>query len=325
MDNQRLYTLIYALAACNGRDAALFGPSAPCAQEAFARGLCDDIFPELWFELPLMGDPWFDLHMLVARKDMHEGVRFAGLGGPYADALSWFAQSEDTRQLALSFDTGKGNAQEPALQLLLDRRSMSAAQAFLGAAGHEESFDSYRAFIHSMPSEWYACYLGLFPARTDANWVRVECILNRDAQRAYAHDAELLRSQLAQVGMSATSDVLVNQIQELARSPLPLEFQFNVGADGQALSTMSASLRFQPEHWRNPGEIAEPLFRRVYGWGLADERCALLAKTVFSKRATKGDESSRLWCFPAFVKLRWTDGVPVDAKTYLMAGVDQGQ
>ena len=28
-----------------------------------------------------------------------------------------------------------------------------------------------------------------------------------------------------------------------------------------------------------------------------------------------------MYCFPAFIKLRWRNGAPVDAKTYLMAGV----
>lgn len=67
---EKLYDLIYALAARDGRDgrdATLFGRGALAAREAFARGLCGNTFPELWFEMPLAGDAWFDVHMLVSR------------------------------------------------------------------------------------------------------------------------------------------------------------------------------------------------------------------------------------------------------------------
>ena len=97
MDGERLFGLAYALAARDGRDGALFGGSFPAAQEAFARGFVAGAFPELWFELPLAGEPWFDLHMLVARGDVREGAAYPGLGGAYADALAWFAGGGDAR------------------------------------------------------------------------------------------------------------------------------------------------------------------------------------------------------------------------------------
>jgi hypothetical protein len=124
LSRARIYDLIYALAARDGRHKTLFGNTAPLARAAFENGLCGTAFPELWFELPLAGEPWFDLHMLVAHGDRYEHASFAGLGGAYADALAWFANSEDTRQLALSFDTGRGVVDKPAIQLLMERRNV---------------------------------------------------------------------------------------------------------------------------------------------------------------------------------------------------------
>lgn len=56
-----VYDVIYALAASEGRERVLFGSSAPLAHDAFGRSLVGDVFPELWFEVPLLGEPWFDL------------------------------------------------------------------------------------------------------------------------------------------------------------------------------------------------------------------------------------------------------------------------
>ncbi len=323
VDHRLVYELIYALAARDGRVATLFGSSAPYAHEAFARGLCCDAFPELWFELPLLGDPWFDLHMLVSRKDVSESARFAGLDGSYADALAWFARSKNTRQLALSFDTGRGVVEHPATQLLINRKDHATTEAFLAATGRADLTDAYRAFVTAMPRPWYACYTGVFPARAagadNTPWVRVECLVRGELQRAYAEDADLLRAHLAQVGFDAVDETLVPRIQTLARSPYSLEFQFNVGRDGRALPTLSASLRFSSSDWQEPDGIMAQ-FAQAQAWGLADERWQEVARTIFSKGVRRGDKAISIYCYPAFIKLRWHDGRPLDAKTYLLAG-----
>lgn len=323
MKAQRLFEILYALAARDGREATLFGDSMPYAREALARGLCGDLFPELWFELPLAGEPWFDLHVLYAREHVRGGETFAGLGGAYADALAWFATSANTRQLALSFDSHTGCVDEPAVQLLLDRRGLDAPTGFLAAVGRSELADAYRSFVARMPSGWYACYSGVFPARADAAWVRVECIVGGDTQRAYAADAQVLREHLAQVGMGRVDDEVVSGVVELARSPFALELQFNVDADGAALPTLGASVRFQPDDVAGPDGLGAVgrVFAQAEARGLADGRWRELARTTFAKRVAAGDEYANIWCFPAFIKLRWRQGAAPDAKAYLMAGM----
>lgn len=317
-----LYDLIYALAARDGRDTVLFGKGATAAREAFARGLCGDVFPELWFELPLAEDPWFDMHMLVSREDMRGGEAFADLDGTYADVLAWFAQSEDTRQLALSFDSGSGDARHPAVQLLLDIGSMAVTQDFLSAVGRADLADSYRSFVERMPKGWYACYSGVFPARPDTGWVRVECIVGEEAQRSYADDPESLSAHLAQVGIGDVDGEMLSHTHELARSNFPLELQFDVGRDGHALPRLGTSVRFQPHDWTDSdaSEHVEELLSKAEGWGLADDRWRHLRETAFAKRATLGKEAATLWCFPAFLKIRWREDNGLDAKAYLMAG-----
>ena len=266
--------------------------------------------------------------MLVAHGDRYEHASFAGLGGAYADALAWFANSEDTRQLALSFDTGRGVVDKPAIQLLMERRNVDTACDFLAAAGRADLTDAYRSFMHAMPSAWYACYLGVFPARTSkdcevrANWLRVECIVGHELQHAYAQDAELLRAHLEQVGLLELGDTLIPRVQELARSSFPLEFQFDVDADGGAMPTFSASVRFSAKDWQSASQRAaiDQQWQRAQDWGLADDRWRQLASTVYANRVAFAGKSARLYCYPAFIKLRWRDGEPLGAKAYLVAG-----
>jgi len=327
MDRMDLYNLIYALAARDGREVALFGTCAAAAREAFSRSLTGAAFPELWFEVPLAGDPWLDLHALVSQEDVAgEVTTFAGHEGVYDAALAWFAHQQPgaVRQLALSYDTSAGDVEHPAVQLLVGGRDMSVPLGFLEAAGRADARDSYRSFVGSMPAPWYACYVGAFPGRQASgrpSWVRVECIVGDEAQRSYAADASALRAHLAQVGLEDLRGDAVDGMQMLARSPFPLELQFNVGPDGRALPTVSASVRFQPSDWMGEegrAAIAE-LARQVRAMCLADGRVEQLAQTLFAKRVTHEGASAVVSCFPAFVKLRWREGAPCDAKAYLLA------
>ena len=327
MDRMRMYDLIYALAAQGGREAVLFGDCAPAAREALSRSLAGAKLPEIWLEAPLSGDPWLDFHALVAYEDVAgTQAAFPGQGGAYADAIAWFAAQppKTVRQLALSYDTRTGDVDNPAVQLLVSGRDESVPLGFLEAIGLSSAKPAYRTFARNMPAEWYACYVGAFPSRQTAGsppWVRVECLVNEESQRAYAESAEALLEDLARVGLESVGENAVASIQELARSPFPLEFQFNVGPEGTVLPVISSSVRFQPGDWTDGARKAEihRLMRWIQDRGLADERWERLDETLIATRVTYGDDTTLLACFPTFVKLRWRAGQSPDAKAYLMA------
>jgi hypothetical protein len=60
---------------------------------------------------------------------------------------------------------------------------------------------------------------------------------------------------------------------------------------------------------------------RLEAQGLADTRWRALEETAFAQKLTFRQESCLIFCAPVFVKVRWRGGEPLDAKTYLMAGV----
>ena len=327
MDNTRLYQILYALAAVEGREGALFGNCAPLAYEAFERSLACDAFPELWFEIPLAGDPWFDLHALTARESLEPGMAFAPEAcGGVPGAFEWFAaQPDSVRQLALSWDVSTGNIDHPAVQLLVCKPDLSVTCGFLSAVGRPDAAPAYRAFVEGLPEGWFACYTGVFPARPGHN-LRVECVPDTHLREAYASDAGLLGEHLMRVCPKGVNDEAVARCALLAKAPFQIEFQFDVEPDGTAGSTFSASVRFaQPPGgaaWR-AFEVDGPageLMAQVEAWGLADGRWRDMAGTAFAQGVAFGGQSTRLYCYPAFLKLRWRDGKPFDAKAYLIAG-----
>ena len=62
--------------------------------------------------------------------------------------------------------------------------------------------------------------------------------------------------------------------------------------------------------------------QHVESWGLADDRWRLLQNKKKKKKVTLGSDMLTLFCYPAFLKLRWRSGRPLDAKAYLIAGAE---
>ena len=334
-DAQTIFDLIYALAASDGRDAALFGSSAQAARMAFAHSNPGTAFPELWFELPLAGDPWFDLHVLADRADLRNAdpqTAFSpGSCGGHEDVFRWFAEQGDSaRQLALSWDLNgadQGSA-GAAIQLLLWNRDDAMACDFLQTAGKPEAVDAYQSFVERIPAGWFACYAGVFPMRPGHN-LRIECIPAYAQQQAYAQNKVLLARDLQQAGIENPGDNMLERCQLLAQTPFQLEFQFDVEQEGILGTTFGASLRFAAPHHANDDSsfttdgASGSLMSKLEAWGLADARWRLLADTIGAWRLGHADGRPpvTLFCYPAFVKLRWRNGEPLDAKAYLVAGI----
>ena len=328
LDRVLLYDLIYALAARDGREALLFGSCAPLAREAFVQSLAGEAFPEVWFEIPLAGEPWFDLHVLTAREALQSSQAIApSMDECSAKAMRWFGQKSaaQVRQLALSYDVSSGNIDSPAVQLLMWGDHIQTTSEFLATVANEEASAAYQAFVSRIPHGWFACYSGVFPQRPNMG-IRVECVLRNGVQQAYVQDPTRLEQDLRGVGIDTSADSLLPWCAEMARTPFPIEFQFNVLPDGTVANTLGVSLRFNcppgTDAWHgfDANGAAGTLMQWVQDKGLADDRWRSLGNTTFSKRIRRADESAQFYCFPAFLKLRWRNGQPLDAKAYLLCG-----
>ncbi len=319
-----IYDLIYALAAKDGRERVLFGPHRSRGSEAFSRSAPGENFPELWFELPLQGEPWFDIHVMTSRKDLDpQNPVDPNTCSGYDKVFNWFAAQESAKGLVISWDLNGKNGPSSGLQFLLRRKDIKTACGFLEKAGCETFSSAYCSFLERMPSDWFACYLGVFPSRSDQE-LRIECTFNNDIQEAYAKDPSLIRQHLSQVGLNYLDDSLITSIHELAATPFRMEYQFNVKKDGSLGDTFAVSLRFavNPEKdWSfHVNGAAGDLMKRLESLGLADERWREIEGTAFAMKLKHGQASVLLYCAPIFVKIRFHKGIPLDAKTYLVSG-----
>ena len=330
MDNLMLYRILYSLIAQDGRHETLFGGYGLLAEEAFVRSMAGDAFPLLWFELPLAGTPWLDLHVNHDWRKVHgTDATLAGLTGVYADAFEWFKRQEPdmVKEFALSWDVSSGNVDAPAVQMLRGGRKLDDPSDFLKVVGRKDLVEGYRTFIGKTPSGWYNCYTGVFPGRSDSAdvpWSRAECIVSDKLQADYIRDADVLRSDLEGVGIDFLDDGATGDIQAIAGFGFRTEFQFNVGAGGSALPVLAASVRFEVDDW-----LDEEKRKGVYGlaaWfmrkGYADERILEFPKMLIATKVRRGDEARSVRSYPAFLKLRWREGMVPDGKAYLFGWVE---
>ena len=302
---------------------SLFGEHNAHTLEAFSESYIGNDFPEVWFELPLSGNPWYDLHVLTSRESL-EGDFVIPEDVFFPDVFSWFATADKVRQLAISHDLSKGIYDNPAVQLLVSGRDNAVVHDFLAASQKSDARDSYDAFMRQLPARWYACYFGTFPSRSD-RFLRAECIPCKNDQNLYKTDTGILAKQLESLGYKAAADTL-ELICFMSSLPFPIEFQFDVTGDGMAGDIMSASLRFMmpgmrtdPKHpaFIKDDENVQRLMKKLCDLGLSDERWELLPDVAFAKRLCNG----HLVGYPAFIKVRFTPDGPVDSKAYLVSNV----
>ena len=345
-----IFDIICSHAARHGRDEKLFGKNFPLARETIVHSLAGTPFSEIWFEVPLLGAPRFDLHVCLsdetikARKilpaDLIDGD-FNAVFELYADRKKYGGYG-----FALAFDISEGKTKSHALHLL-DTAPFYDVEKFFESVGSRKAAEHFLNFVGHAPKDWHVWYYGLLTARADKP-LRIDFFVSRAAKEAYAKDISLLARHLEDVGFSAVSDTFLERTRELAAMPFAMELQFDVLADGSTDSTISTSYsfgKFPKEREEIPaGDIAEhmenaqvvncnitaaelkkefsqgeivALMEKIQSWGLADERWHLLPEATFTKRLSFGGISLDIFNRPRFIKLRYKEGKPFDAKVYL--------
>ncbi len=327
LDGPGIYDALYGLAAGGQREQALFGDCAPLAHQAFVRSLAGDEFPLLWFEVPLSGDPRFDLHVALSRSALKEGVQFlAGAGNGYDALLDWYAcEEQGGGGLAFAYDVSEGKIDNPAVHVNVNRVPLSDMGRFFDLAAGAGAAQRYASFAGSLVQGWCVWYAGVHPGRPGSP-VRVDCFVNPALKDAYADDLGLFERDLQSCGFSATGPALRELAEPILASPFALELQFDVLEDGTPSPTLGMSAAFSlglsdDVHalFEEPGAGAR-LMGEIEGLGLSDGRWRHVPDTAFSKLVALDGDALAMFCAPTFVKLRMRDGEALDAKMYLQAG-----
>ncbi|MBQ9043630.1 MAG: hypothetical protein IJ111_12555 [Eggerthellaceae bacterium] len=322
------YDAIYALAAEGELQAALFGDCQTLAREAFRRSsLAGGAFPIVWFELPLFGNPRFDLHVAHGRGTIEGNPTFAtGAGNGYDELLAWYSREErGGRGLAFSYDVSDGRIDDPSIIVNVNGEPLDDMAHFFELIADATAARAYQGFADCLPQGWRVWYAGVCPGRPGSP-VRVDCFVDEDLKGAYVRDIALFERDLRSVGFSALGPTLRDLARPVLESPFGLELQFDVSRDGATGATLGLSAGFSlmsPARARllfGQGGAAARLFGRVEQMGLADGRWRRLPDACFATGVPLEEGLASLYCVPAFLKLRMRDGVPLDAKAYLQAG-----
>ena len=322
-----LYEMLYRLAADEGRERTLFGSCAEMAHEAFVRSLVGDGFSYVWFELPLLGKPRFDLHVAFSRDCLGDGSFFPGAGNGYDELFRWYANEESGGEgLAFAYDVGEGAVDVPAVHVNVNRAPLDDMDRFFALAGASDGSARYRSFVKRLPDGWSVWYAGVHPGRPGVP-VRVDCFVHSRIRRAYATDPGLFERDLRSCGFTADLDALPDLAGALLSSPYTLELQFDVLEGGEVGPTLGLSGAFrmqvatQMQSLFDEGGAIAGLMGHVERLGIADERWHAVRDALYSLGiSVPGSERKVIaYCLPTFIKLRMREGRALDTKFYLQA------
>lgn len=323
MDALKMFDIIYTFASRQCKE--IFGGSGALAREAFRRSIARDIMPGLWFEIPLLGKPRFDLHVTYGNEELHEGAPFPqSAADDHGVLLNWYASKErGGAGLALAYDAGDGRIGQPAVHANVEGADEFDAEGFFSCLGRPDAAEFLMRFLRRVPPEWKLWYFGLHPGRPGTP-VRVDFFAN-SMKDVYAKNPALFAEHLSRAGVEASTDTL-RVAGAIFISPFDIELQFDVPENGKSGPTVGISAGFDMEsvaearrHFANEDGDASRLMAFAEEMGMADGRWHHAARSFFARGNEDGDGMRVIVCVPKFVKFRVRDGIPMDAKVYLSA------
>ncbi|MBE6466725.1 hypothetical protein [Denitrobacterium detoxificans] len=340
LTNVEMFDALYALMTNDVRSEALLGASvgkdvhacpasagASLAREAILRAPNTQQMPVLWFEIPLLGEARFDLHMAYSHWALRDlKAEEIDLRSPYGELFRWYANEEPGGNgLALAFDISRGRLNDPAVHVNINGSPLRDIKRFFDIAAGEDAYDLYREFSDSLPAGWKIWYTGVHPGRPGAH-LRVDCFADRKTAARYEEDCSLLVDDLCACGFYTAGSLLQDCVRPILESPFGLELQFDLMRDGSVGSTIGLSAAFpfgSAAHVRElfeEGGDAAAYMHTLEDMGLADDRWRCVLPATFSKVVPQGEGQLALYCVPTFVKLRMRNGDPFDAKLYMQTG-----
>ena len=331
---QEIYKILIAHMSRNGCKENFLG-DLKLSEEAFANSLLDDVFPTLYYEMHLQGKPRTDFHASIRGDSIRNCKKFpANLGGGgYEKVFEWYKTTAG-HKLIFSYDISEGRTDSHTAHMFFEL-PFPHIKEYFKVMGSEESAEYLKEFETHVPKGWYHTYYGLFKGRPDSP-VRIDYFVNEEQQKIYAEDISIFGDHLKNLGFNAVNKEFLQRCSEIAKLPFQMELQFNVLGVNKIDSTIGISSTLvssnafgeqtaaQIRKLFDEGSAGYDLMKKVESWGLSDERWQYIKAVSFNKCLRLGKVSLYISNLPIFLKLRWRESKPLDAKLYFIALANGG-
>ena len=311
---------------------SVFGTSPDLACNTYRHCLVGDAQPLVWLEVPLLGEPGFDMDVSYRRDQLGAGDRFIwGDGYGYQPLIDWVANA---RQLPFGIGI--------AVDLMADKGGHGAyvnsnnidaemRDGFFRAIGQEEAGARLARVAARQPDGWLQAEDGVFIGRPGCP-ARIAWLVDERVKQEYVRDPHLLANHLRQVGFTALDGSQLACLCDMAAAPFKMWIELDVLADGSVGDSLGADYYFSSPvlNQRRPsfteGTPATYAMEALQARGLIDERWHLLADAAAATLVPLNGEKDGYSAFlmrsePTFVKAKWVPGKTPLAKVYQIVDV----
>lgn len=320
MMRDRLYDLLSGMLAAKGREASLLGGRLADARSAFCAMTPEGDLIHVYFEIPLLGDPGFDVHCSVTHEQTAGAVDVTS-GEAWQAALRWFRDagpfetSGDDIFIMAEADTSAGLAGQSGMYLIQRERD-DLIRPFLEVLGEGRRCADWEHFAHRLPAGWETTYVGLFPGRPDG--------LLRVNLHPAQEGAVGIREAWMALGLDGLEEML-DLWHDLIACARGFDVQLDVDARGRARGPVGLEFYLgdkDPDELKGQ-EFGARALQVLEERGLADERWRLAADACMSRRLDMPTEHGLKPCIvsvrPFSVKFKVSEGQVLPAKLYLHA------
>ena len=324
MDYQMLYQFVNERLL--SREKELFGSGGGLDFDAFSSCAVGNEMPILYFEVPLLGKPRFDLQVCINRQNLGNYKLPPTAPKSVKAGLYWLANNgEGCVGLDFAFDVSEGDIHTPQVIAFTNGCRTCDLDSFFACVGDAGAAKRYYDAEARVPSGWMSWYTGLI-AQRPGRPVRLDYFVDQEKILLYRHDLLAFEKDLRQMGYEVSGREL-ELCQELMEFPFGINLQFDLYEDGTlgpVLGYNAAFGQLGPHESRQSlkdGDLAL-LMKQVQDLELADERWQLM-QTCCIGQAYPVTDGSRLVISssPTFLKVRMTPDRNLDAKAYIICRV----
>ena len=324
--------IILLHAAEDGRGKILFGDSLERVERILPPFLSGDVFPHVYLEFPLLGQPSLDVSVLYRRESGRLRVNApaaAGTGG----MLDWFAgASGNCPDICCGYELDTGLRSDPGMAAVhfQPRDHQKLVEPFCASLGEEAQGALYLSAAKRMPAGWPLSFFGIFRGRADSA-LRICGYLDREEQERCAGEPGRIRSVFRELDFPGYSDEMPEQVSLLLKAAQghAVDFQFDLQRDGKLTGKFALDVGLNlstPKKLHaafTDGEHAK-IRQLLEDWNITDSRWQTALDMCFAWKlpVEKADGSSgicRLLLLPAWIKVRWINGILQPAKMYCYA------